>query len=255
MPGARDFWRDWNPSIGIRIFDWESLLEADYVALLSGRDDLNIIDIGGHAGRHSLAIEQKLKPSHLLIFEPLPDQRRSLERMFALRTNVTIYGCALGSRRGRSTFVVKKGASGEFGLRQRTFYNDGNDEDLERIPVMVETLDNLGIPFAVDFIKVDTEGGEIDIQKELRTCCGAARRLSPVRLRTSISRPTASSCRGARWRRWCGGSRSRSSPARWCRSCARSRRDRCRDTRACRSSRRRMPPRRRRRRSIRPSHP
>jgi FkbM family methyltransferase len=163
MPEASDFLAQLEASCRNTDFDWESLLEANYIALLSDRDDLGIIDIGGHAGRHSLAIQQKLNPSHLLIFEPLPDQRRSLETMFAHHTNVTVYGWALGNLRGKSTFVVKKGAPAESGLRQRSFYNDGNSGDLERIPVTIETLDNLDIPFEVDFIKIDTEGGEIDI--------------------------------------------------------------------------------------------
>jgi FkbM family methyltransferase len=158
-------------------FDWESLLEANYIALLSGRNGLGIIDIGGHAGRHSLPIHQKLKPSHLLIFEPLPDQRRSLATIFADHTNVTVYGLALGNRTGQSTFVVKKGAPEESGLRQRSFYNDGNSGDLEHIQVTIETLDNLKIPFAVDFIKIDTEGGEIDI---LKGAANLLRRDAPI---------------------------------------------------------------------------
>jgi FkbM family methyltransferase len=145
--------------------DWEGLLEADYLALLSGRDDLGIIDVGGHAGRHSRVILERLKPSRLLIFEPLPNQREALEAGFAHDPNVTVYGCALGSQRGQSTFVIKRGAPEESGLRQRSFYNDGKSDDLESITVAVETLDGSGIPFRVDFIKIDAEGGEIDILK------------------------------------------------------------------------------------------
>jgi FkbM family methyltransferase len=165
MSAARDFLTKLEAVYRNTDFDWEALLEADYVVLLSGRDGLGIIDIGGHAGRHSLAIQRKLNPSHLLIFEPLPAQRRSLETMFARHTNVSIYGSALGNRRGQSTFVVKKGAPEESGLLQRSFYNDGNNDDLERIPVTIETLDHLNVPFTVDYIKIDTEGGEIDILK------------------------------------------------------------------------------------------
>jgi FkbM family methyltransferase len=143
--------------------DWETLLETDYLTLLSGRENLGIIDIGGHAGRHSRVIQQQLNPTHLLIFEPLPDQRRALEAMFACHTNVVVYNFALGSGRGQSTFVVNLGAPEESGLRQRTFYNVSGD--LLHIAVTVETLDNLEIPFAVDFIKIDAEGGEIDILK------------------------------------------------------------------------------------------
>ena len=145
--------------------DWEGLLEADYTVLLSGRSDLGVIDIGGHAGRHSWAIQQKLRPSNLLIFEPLPFQRQRLEELFSHDKNVTVSGFALGNQSGKTTFVVKLGAPEESGLRQRSFYNDGNNDDLERILVNIETLDRLDIPFRVDFIKIDAEGGEIDILK------------------------------------------------------------------------------------------
>jgi FkbM family methyltransferase len=158
-------------------FDWESLLQANYVALLSGRSGLGIIDVGGHAGRHSLAIQQQLNPSHLLIFEPLPDQRQSLETMFASNTNVSVYGLALGNWKGQSTFVVKKSALEESGLRQRSFYNNGNNDDLEHIPITIEKLDNLNIPFTVDYIKIDTEGGEIDI---LKGAANLLRRDAPI---------------------------------------------------------------------------
>jgi FkbM family methyltransferase len=143
--------------------DWEGLLEADYLTLLSGRDGLNIIDIGGHAGRHSRAIQDRLRPAHLLIFEPLPEQCRKLMATFAQDLNVSVQNMALSNVSGASTFVVKQKAPEESGLRQRTFYNDGQSSDLEHIQVQVDTLDNLDLQLKVDFIKIDTEGGEIDI--------------------------------------------------------------------------------------------
>lgn len=165
MPEASDFLAELEASYRNIDFDWEALLEADYIALLSGRDNLGIIDIGGHAGRHALAIKRRLSPQHLLIFEPLPEQRRSLEQTFADGDSVVVYGCALGNYRSQAQFVVKRGAPEESGLRQRSFYNDGNNSDLDLIEVTVERLDDIAIPFAVDYIKMDTEGGEIDILK------------------------------------------------------------------------------------------
>jgi FkbM family methyltransferase len=146
-------------------FDWETLLEANYLTLLSDRANLGIVDIGGHAGRHSLVMKRQLNPVHLLIFEPLPEQHRKLRTIFEGQKGVVVYSCALGNATGQSDFVVKKGAPGESGLRQRSFYNDGRADDLEIIPVSVQTLDAINIPFQIHFIKIDTEGGEIDILK------------------------------------------------------------------------------------------
>lgn len=97
--------------------------------------------------------------------------------MFAHHANVAVHGFALGSQPGQSTFVVKRGAPEESGLRQRSFYNNGNCGDLEYIPIVIETLDNLDIPFTVDFIKIDTEGGEIDI---LKGAANLLRRDAPI---------------------------------------------------------------------------
>jgi FkbM family methyltransferase len=165
MSGANEFLTRIASTYRAGDIDWESLLEANYIALFSGCEGLGIIDIGGHAGRHSQVILRKLNPSHLLIFEPLPKQKEFLQALFAGYGNVAVYDCALGNQRGPTSFVVKKGALEESGLLQRSFYNDGNNEDLETIPVTIETLDNLNFPFRVDFIKIDTEGGEIDILK------------------------------------------------------------------------------------------
>jgi FkbM family methyltransferase len=145
--------------------DWEALLEANYVALLSGRSGLGVIDIGAHKGRHALAIKRRLAPSHLLMFEPLPEQRAMLEGLFLHDPRAKVYGCALGNTCGTAEFVVKTGAPEESGLRQRSFYNDGKCDDLKRITVPVSPLDAIAIPFKIDFIKIDVEGGEIDILK------------------------------------------------------------------------------------------
>jgi FkbM family methyltransferase len=146
-------------------FDWETLLEANYLTLLSDRAGLGIIDIGGHAGRHSLAMKRKLNPEYLLIFEPLPEQHRMLQAVFDGERGVVVYNCALGNTTGQSDFVVKRGALEESGLRRRSFYNDRHANDVELIPVTVRMLDTINIPFKIHFIKIDTEGGEIDILK------------------------------------------------------------------------------------------
>jgi FkbM family methyltransferase len=163
MPEAAEFLARVEAKYRSHEIDWEELLEVDYLHLLSGRGRLNIIDVGGHAGRHSRVMVEQLQPAHLFIFEPLPEQCQLLRELFANEQNVTVYNIALGNTCGEAKFVVKRGALGESGLRQRTFYNDGHANDLEYISVAVETLDALDIPFKVDFVKIDTEGGEMDI--------------------------------------------------------------------------------------------
>jgi FkbM family methyltransferase len=152
--------------------DWESLLELNYLRLLRDVQPLNVIDIGGHAGRHSSVFLDKLHCQTLVIFEPLPAQRQILQAMFGTRANVTLLEIALGNKQTISEFNIKKGAPGESGLKRRSFYSDGNNEDVEIIQVKAELLDSFDLPHRIDYIKMDTEGGEIDILK------GGARRIA-----------------------------------------------------------------------------
>lgn len=145
---------------------WERILEFAYTVMLTGLSSPpGVIDIGGHAGRHAKVIASTLNPSHLIIFEPLPAQSAALQQEFLLHANVKIVACALGNRRGSTKFVVNRKSPEESGLQPRTAYNNSETSDLQEITVRVETLDEFRIPFRVDFIKIDTEGGEIDILK------------------------------------------------------------------------------------------
>lgn len=148
-------------------FDWESLLEANYLILLAD-EPVGIIDVGGHAGRHARVFQQHLNLTKLLVFEPLPAQHAALTELFRSDDRVQISNVALSNASGQSRFFVKTMAPEESGLRQRSFYNDGRRDDLAEILVEVERLDAIAINFKVDFIKIDAEGGEIDILKGTR---------------------------------------------------------------------------------------
>ena len=145
--------------------DWETVLEVSYMTLLVGLPAPGVLDIGGHSGRHAKIFTSVLHAGHVVVFEPLPPLAAALEKEFLLCANVKVVACALSNWRGATTFVVKTSAPEESGLRARLSYNDGAEGDLQEIKVRVETLDDFSIPFKVDFIKIDTEGGEVDILK------------------------------------------------------------------------------------------
>lgn len=145
-------------------YDWEALLEANYLALLAD-EPVGVIDVGGHAGRHARVFQEKLNLTKLWVFEPIPANYAALRELFRYDERVQVSALALSNAKGQSSFFVKTRAPEESGLRPRSFYNDGRNDDLMEILVQVERLDQIPIDFRVDFMKIDTEGGEVDILK------------------------------------------------------------------------------------------
>jgi FkbM family methyltransferase len=140
--------------------DYEAALERAYVLFL--RDGMTVVDIGAHVGRHTARFADLVGPQGWVIaFEPLPHLVRTLRDEFRSSPNVQVREMALGGRSGRSNFVHVENAPGESGLRERV-YNIGNPIQ-STIVVDTTTLDEECVGLrALDYIKIDVEGGEID---------------------------------------------------------------------------------------------
>ncbi|CAD5926169.1 UDP-N-acetylglucosamine--peptide N-acetylglucosaminyltransferase 110 kDa subunit [Planktothrix agardhii] len=143
--------------------DWEKVLELGYRLFLSSNS--TVIDIGGHAGRHSDIFINQIGAKQVYIFEPIPSKYEHLVNRYSSNPNVTVKQVALSSSVGKSEFLINHGAPEESGLKER-IYNNPELKNLEKIVVATDTLDNLFIDSpGVEYIKIDTEGGEIDILK------------------------------------------------------------------------------------------
>jgi FkbM family methyltransferase len=141
--------------------DWEKVLELGYRLFLSANS--TVIDIGGHAGRHSDIFINEIGCKQVYIFEPIPSKYQHLVNRYSSNPNVTVKQVALSSSVGKSEFLINHGAPEESGLKER-IYNNPELKNLEKIVVATDTLDNLFIDSpGVEYIKIDTAGGEIDI--------------------------------------------------------------------------------------------
>lgn len=119
------------------------------------------VDVGAHQGTilaHLLA--QTPLGRHWAV-EPLPHLARDLRRHFP---TVEVVERALGAAPGSSTFQHVTNHEAYSGLKRRPY--DANDVELKEITVQVDRLDRV-IPadVPVDFIKIDVEGGELDVLK------------------------------------------------------------------------------------------
>lgn len=131
----------------------------------------NCIDVGCHQG-DVLASMLRLAPLGIHhAFEPLPDLHSALVARYAGQSTVHLHCCALGCESAVASFQHVISNPAYSGLRRRRY--DRPDERIERIQVNVRQLDEVLAPTQrVDFIKIDIEGGELDMLR------GAARTLA-----------------------------------------------------------------------------
>lgn len=122
----------------------------------------NCIDVGAHEGE-ILDIFLKQCPNGIHFgFEPLPHLYEFLVRKYHRLRNVRIYDFALSNSDGAAEFNYVISNPAYSGLRKRAY--DRKNEVDTTIKVKKQLLDNL-IPqnVRIDMIKVDVEGGEMDV--------------------------------------------------------------------------------------------
>lgn len=126
------------------------------------RDKSNCIDVGCHKGE-VLDILLKAAPGgHHIAFEPIPEMAEKLRKKYSNKP-VTVYDYALSNRRGTSSFNHVVSNPAYSGLKKRRY--DREEED-EQIVIKVALLDDFAeASQPIDLVKIDVEGGELDVLK------------------------------------------------------------------------------------------
>ncbi len=121
----------------------------------------NCIDVGCHKGEIMDYIIKFAPGGHHLGFEPIP--YLYLDLLAKYKGKVTIHPYALGDTDGISNFNLVTSNPAYSGLIKRNY--DKKEQDTS-ITVKVKRLDDI-IPCEtrIDFIKIDTEGGEYGVLK------------------------------------------------------------------------------------------
>lgn len=141
--------------------DFEARLEAFYARLPI--DDTTVVDVGAHLGRHAIPLARRARVVHA--FEPVPSirHRLSLQLTTLGLNNVVLYPFALSSNNGVAQFQFIPNLPEESGLKARHVYN-ATPEPAEPVSVHTVRLDDLLAPsLDVSFVKIDIEGGELDM--------------------------------------------------------------------------------------------
>jgi FkbM family methyltransferase len=116
------------------------------------------IDVGAHRGDLLKHMVRLAPEGRHLAYEPLPDLAASLQRDFP---DVDVRNAALGDAAGETPFVHVTNRPAYSGLRERELPPEATTDEIR---VRVERLDDaLPDGFEPDFVKVDVEGGELQV--------------------------------------------------------------------------------------------
>lgn len=128
------------------------------------RHDSNCIDVGCHEGSILRHILRFAPDGTHWVFEPLPEFYHQLVASFGGMPTVHVSDLALGDSTGSTTFQHVVSNPAYSGFRPRKY--DRADEHVQEITVKADLLDNV-IPAdtAIDFIKIDVEGAELQVLK------------------------------------------------------------------------------------------
>jgi FkbM family methyltransferase len=131
------------------------------------RPGMTVLDIGAYYGLYTLAASVQVgREGRVIAFEPSPHQMKRLRLHLLLNRskNVRTETMALGRVEGDGTlFSVPGGAAGFSSLRRPSLV-----PAVQSIPVRIMTLDGYLRRHSietVDLIKIDVEGGELDVLK------------------------------------------------------------------------------------------
>jgi FkbM family methyltransferase len=122
----------------------------------------NCIDVGCHKGEILDIFLQIAPKGEHYAFEPIPSLFENLVKKYAHFKNCHIYNYAISNSDEQTSFNHVISNPAYSGIKKRTY--DRKEEKDETITVTKKRLDDI-IPqdLKIDFIKIDVEGGDLDV--------------------------------------------------------------------------------------------
>lgn len=125
------------------------------------RRDSNCVDVGCHKGEMLDEMVRLAPEGKHLAFEPIPELFDGLRKRY--NGSVQLHQLALSDHSGETTFHHVVSNPAYSGIRKRTYKSA---ENVQQIRVRTERLDELlDEQFRLDFLKIDVEGGELQVLK------------------------------------------------------------------------------------------
>lgn len=149
----------------------EVFLSGDYVVRIDKRDPI-IFDCGGNIGVSTLFFKRYYPESRVTVFEPSPENFALLERNVSQNklTDVTLVKAALAATPGKVSFwydpMNPGGSTSTEAVQLSKSSSSRTPNRFMELTVEAQTLSSY-ISGPVDLIKMDIEGGEGEVLREL----------------------------------------------------------------------------------------
>lgn len=129
-------------------------------------DACTVLDIGANIGIMAITLHKKLPKAHIIAFEPMPDNLKTLFRIIAhyKANNITVMPIALGNKNGTIEMVMPMRNQVKFQGLSHVIHESIPHDDGIVVKVPVHTLDTLPmldqLHLPIGAIKLDVENFE-----------------------------------------------------------------------------------------------
>jgi len=134
-----------------------------------------VLDVGANVGAHTVFFSHLVRANgRVLAFEPVPENLVLLEETIRRRSrffNACVFGCAVGNPPAGAKEAVIRAPATDSTQASLAVHNSGSWEassQLREYTVQLTSLDaNESVQALprIDFVKIDVEGGELDVLK------------------------------------------------------------------------------------------
>ena len=156
------------PSIDYFVGLFTEIFFKETYYLVPTQERIHTIDCGANIGMSLLYIKIRAPRAQVLCCEPNPAARAVLEKNIKANNweaDVRVFPCALGEKKGSVEFFVDRKEATSSGGSVANHLGNRNHE-LNTYLVEVDML-SAHIDSAVDFLKIDIEGGEFGVLEDL----------------------------------------------------------------------------------------
>jgi FkbM family methyltransferase len=160
----KSLWLDWDLAVAITGHDPE--IKATYENMIRSGNLKVVFDIGANYGTHSLLfLTNGIKT---ISFEPIPFLKKEFEYLCDLnQVHGAMENVAMGDKNGTAILNIPANESWNSAISDNESHVIADNSQFEKIEVPVITVDEFVSKSGLhpDFIKIDTEGYEINVLK------------------------------------------------------------------------------------------